>query len=334
MTENKETGKIIPFPGLAERLVDKGMDALAHKKFKEAVELLTKALDMKNDDYNARFGLVVALIELGQYREAKEHCQSLLKRGIGDYFKVMEMYVMILLQLNEYEEMEATVKVLLDEGYVPADKEEQFENMLEFSQRMSRERKDFPVELEPADDESRDLQLATKSYQEQLIILTRIKDENIRKYIDEIKDYLQSPEGHPYVKTVLLHILKEQDYQEECDIEKFLKHKTVIPVQLEDIPTRPFLLKVRSLIEGNLEHQNPTLFELTSQLIERQHFMIFPFEPVTDLESWAAAYHIIAERYQGFEPGEDAIIDLYQAKNTKVQEALQFITYIEEISSI
>lgn len=331
MKEKKETGKVIPFPGLANRLIDKGMDALVNKEFREAAELLTKALELKDEDYNAQFGLVVALVELGRYRDAKEHCLNILRIGIGDYFKTMEMYVMILLQLNEYEEMEATVHALLDEGHVPIEKEEQFEKMLEFSRRMSVEHGQFQVDEVETDFE---LQLFSKTNEEQLILMTKLKDENARKYLDEIKDYLQSPDGHPVIKTMLLLVLKEQEVQETCDIEKFLKHTSVIPSELEDMHEREFFTTIVSLLEDVLENENPTLFELAKHLIERHQFAIYPMEPNDSFESWSAAYHLLAEQYQGLDSNEEDIISLYNGDNEKVNEILGYIQHIEEISSI
>ncbi len=330
--DKRKLGKVIPFPGLERRLADKGMDALVQKKFPEAASFLTKALEMNEEDYNTRFGLIVALIELGNYKEAKENCELLLKRGIGDYFKVMEMYVMILLQLNEYAELQETIHALLDDGHVPPDKEAQFENMLEFSRKMSKEKSNFPVDLEGLSDGT--LGLLNKSYDEQAAIIVKLKNENIRRHIDEIKDYLQSPEGIPVIKTMLLNLLQEQGFDGPCDVEKFLKHRTVNPAQMEPMTERPFYKRIKELLEERLEHDNPTLLEHCLSLMERQHYVIFPFDDKKDYECWAASYHLLALQYQGLDEDPEGIKDLYAAEHIKADETLQFIYYIEEISSL
>jgi len=311
------------------------MDALIQKEYKNAVEFFTEAIALNDDLYNAQFGLVVAFVELGKYEEAKEHCHNILQKGVGDYFKTMEMYLMILLQLNEYEEMENTINALLNEGHIPFDKEEHFNNMLAFSKRMSDERKTaFAEEDGFVYEYEGKLDLFSKSDQEQLILISKLKNENIRKYIDEIKDYLQSPEGHPFVKTTLLLLLKEQEIQDECDVEKFLKHVTVVPAQLEDWHESVFFQKAVLILEEQVEHENPSLYDLAKQLIERHHFLMYPFEPTESAECWAAAHHALAEQYQGVEANEMRIAARYGVDYEQIIRAIQYLQRIEDISSI
>lgn len=336
MKEKHELGKVIPFPGLADRFADKGMDALINKQFKDAAAYFEEAIALNEELYNAQFGLVVVFVELGKYEEAKLRCQSILQKGLGDYFKTMEMYLMILLQLNEYEEMEATINALSKEGYIPFDKEEHFKNMLSFSRRMSEERKTAFVEEEEEiiSEFEGELDLFSKSDQEQLIIVSKLKNENIRKYIDEIKDYLQSPEGHPFVKTTLLLLLKEQEFQDECDVEKFLKHVTVVPSQLEDLHTSDFFRKTVLILEEQVAHENPSLFNLARQLIERHHFLLYPFESKESAECWAAAHHVLAELYQGEGDNEERIARQYDVDCNQVRKIIEYLQHIEDISSI
>ena len=336
MKDNSKIGKIIPFPGLGKRLLDRGMEALMEKRYKEASELLNQAVEIDDDNYNAQFGLIVALVELGDYRPAKEHCRSIMNKGIGDYFQVMEMYVMILLQLNEYDEMESTVQALLEDGHVPIDKEEHFEKMLEFSRKMQEERAEKEQALDDDDygEDTGSLQLLDRSYEEQVRVVAGIRDENARKYLAEIKDYLQSPDGFPFLKTMLLLILKEQEVQEPCDVEKFLKHTSVIPAELDNLEDRDFLVQVKQMISEELEHENPTLCLLAEQLLERHHYLMFPFDPTDSYESWAASYHFLAAGYQGFELEEQELLDRYNAEKDKFHRYLDFIMHIEEISTL
>ena len=330
MKEKRDHNKIILFPGLEGRLVEKGLDAIVNKRFQEAAELLAQVVEMNEEHYNARFGLIVALVELGKYREAKSHCRSILQQGIGDYLKTMEMYIMILVQLQEYEEMEATIHALVEEGQIPVERLEHFESMLQFSHRMSKEGIDVYTE----DDSENELGLLVKSTEEQLLLLSKIKEENVRKYIVEIKDYLQSPEGHPFVKTMLLLLLKEQEVQEACDVEKFLKHITVVPVQLENIQERVFFLEIVKALDHVLGQENPSLYQLALQLVERYHYLTFPMEPHQDFDMWAAAFHILAEQYQGFTVDEMKVAQQYSSEKEKVVEVLRVIQKIEEISSV
>ncbi|MGM9923572.1 MAG: tetratricopeptide repeat protein [Bacillus sp. (in: firmicutes)] len=330
MKEHKKVAQVILFPGLVNRLVEKGMDLLVNREFEEAAELLLQAVELEETDASVRFGLVVALVELGRYQEAKNHCQSLLKEGIGDYFELMEMYVMILLELNEYEEMAATIQVLFDENQVPFAKEEHFEKMLAFSKRMKNEQPTDAVkglEIEQLD-------LLTKTNQEQLMLISQLKDDNVRKYLEEIKAYLQAEEGHPFLKTMLLMILKEQEIQDECIIGKLSRQVGVVPAALPNLHMQPFFVEANKHLEDVLEHESPSLLQLAQQLLERHSFIMYPIEPEEDSKHWAAAFHILAEHYQGITGNEQDIIETYNGEIVKVEKALVIIKQIEEISSL
>ena len=51
-----------------------------------------------------------------------------------------------------------------------------------------------------------------KSDQELLDVITKLSQMNIRPFIAEIQQFLQQKEAHPFFKTMLLNVLKEQDY--------------------------------------------------------------------------------------------------------------------------
>ena len=76
-----------------------------------------------------------------QYEEARELCDELLRKGIGDYFQIISIYLMVLLQLSEHKEMIETIELLFQENQIPFDKIEHFEKMLNFSKKVLEERK-------------------------------------------------------------------------------------------------------------------------------------------------------------------------------------------------
>ncbi|MFS0780709.1 tetratricopeptide repeat protein [Bacillus sp. 1P06AnD] len=331
MKNKKETGNIIPFPGLEKRLVEKGLDSIVEKRFKEAQPLLSEALQFNPEDYNARFGLIVASLEMGQYLEARQHCEFLLKNGLGDYFKTVEMYIMILLQLQEYEEMEGIIAALLDEGHVPTDKEEHFQSMLEFSRKMASQ---IPHEEEEPLFSDEGTNLADLSLQEQMLLVQQWKDGNIRIHIPEIREYLCSEKGHPFIKTIMLLLLREQEVQGDFEVHKWSELKTVSPLSLDDVHERPFYREITSLLEDVLGSMDPSLAQLAIQLVERQQFILYPMEPEQPFGKFAAAYHMMSLNYFGTECDMDEIAGLYGCGEAEALDALAFIEQIEEISSI
>ncbi|WP_050615959.1 tetratricopeptide repeat protein [Bacillus testis] len=332
MDKKKGRGKVIPFPGLERKLIDRGMEAIADKRFEEASTLLIQALEMDEEDYNARFGLILAFVELGRYKEAKQHCKFILHKGLGDYLKTIEMYIMILIQLHEYDEMESLISALLDERQIPFDKEEHFNSLLEFSRKMAGHAESG--ELEEEAEEAEEEWLLDVPFPEQMLIIQRWKEQNIRKHIPAIRAYLQAEEGHPFIKTVLLSLLKEQEVQEEFVVHKFSEEETYIPSALEDIQERPFFKHVSARIENVLGSEDPSLAQLACQLLERQQFILYPMEPKGSFGDYAAAYHIMARIYFGKEAATAKIAALYGCGTVEVESALQFIEKIEEISSV
>ena len=93
------------------------------------------------ENYEVNMGLLVSLVELQQYEEARELCHELLRKGIGDYFQIINIYLMVLLQLSEHQEMVETIELLFQENQIPFDKIEHFEKMLHFSKKVLEERK-------------------------------------------------------------------------------------------------------------------------------------------------------------------------------------------------
>ncbi|RFU71545.1 tetratricopeptide repeat protein [Peribacillus saganii] len=330
----KEDKKVIPFPKLANRLVEMGLESLSVKDFKRAAELFRQAKELEPEDPDLNVGLVVSLVELGFYEEAKELCKELLHKGIGDYFQVVNIYLMILLQLNEQEEMASTIEALLDDNQVPPDKVDHFEKMLQFSRRSVAEKERQREAAREREEQSfNESLLSGKSEQELLLTISRLSSMNARPYRDQIKEFFEDETGHPFFKTLLVNILREQEFEIELMIEKFGMQKTIIPAKLPEMKSNPFYNEISRLLERELEDVNPTLFELASGLLERHHFLYYPFDPGGEaFEEWAAAYHYLSEEYQGFEPSLSVIAEHYQCETEAVKKIVSRLKEIEEIS--
>ncbi|CAH0346318.1 tetratricopeptide repeat protein [Bacillus sp. CECT 9360] len=331
--KDKPTNKdnIILFPNLAGRLVDKGLDQLAKKDFRQAADLFTQARELEPEDPDLNVGLVVSLVELGYYSEAKELCKELLNKGIGDYFQVVNIYLMVLLQLNEHDEMASTIKVLLEDNHIPFDKVEHFEKMLQFSQRVTEEKQNQEIIREEKihHDIEKDGLFEDKTESEILVTITRLTEANIRPYVPDIKRFLLDEQANPFYKTLLINILKEQEYEKEIDVFKFDETVKLIPTDLGDVLESKFIVGVTKLVEERLGQKNPTLFEMVKSLIERHNFILYPNDPTKGrFEEWAAAYQMLAEEYQGINPDEED----NQADADSVRQIVVFLKRIDQIS--
>lgn len=326
---------VILFPGIEKRLLEKGLDYLKQKKYREAIEYLQEALEHDPDNSDIYVGLVLANYEAGNGVRAKELAAEMLRSGHGDYIQVIDLYLMILVQLNEYEEIVSTLEALFDEKEIPDDKYEHFVKMLEFGNRML-DSKTVPIAKDPLENEAEAEELNLFVYddpKDQVMIAARLAKQNIRPYIGQIKEYLSSIEGHPFQKTMLLTILLEQEYNEEIEVVKLSWKEKLIPAQLPELKAYFESNEARSLLRSQLESEDPVLYENIAGLMERHSFLIYPFEmPFGDAKATSAAYHFMANEYFGFEEPLESFAALYQASREESSDVLAFIRMLEEIS--
>ena len=331
---NQQTNKIVLFPNLHERLITKGLDELSNKNFKHATQIFIQAREYDIENYEVNMGLLVSLVELQKYVEARELCHELLRMGIGDYFQIMSIYLMVLLQLSEHKEMVETIELLFQENQIPYDKIEHFEKMLNFSNKVLEERKAESERHEEQVQKQFRLEglFKGKNDQELLDTISKLSQMNIRPFMNEIQQFLEHEETHPFFKTMLLHILKEQDYSQPIELKKFSKTDSIIPSELPDLKEQEYFNKVFGLLEKELSQHDPSLLEMTQSLLERHHFLLYPFEPEQDVTAMTAAYHALAEEYMTGQEISNKITKIYDTKLQKVNECIIYLKEIEGIS--
>jgi tetratricopeptide (TPR) repeat protein len=335
--EKRDSNKdnVILFPGLGKRLLEKGLDYLKQQKYRDAIQFLDKALDHDPENSDIYVGLILAHYETGNLKQAKEIAEEMLKSGLGDYVQIIEMYLMILVQLNDYSEMVTTIEALLEEREVPADKYEHFIKMLEFGRKMKEgtgKNETAEIDDEQPDEQELDL-FSSDDLNKQVMALASLANVNIRPFIKIIKEYTGSAEGHPFLKTMLVNILREQDYAEELAVSKFGWEESFSPAQLPDVKEYIEDSGVLQLLSREIENEDPVLFEQVQSLVERYFFLVYPYKnPVGHSPAWAAASHFIANEYYGFEDPLETFADLYSSPHEETAQVLDFIRKLEEIS--
>lgn len=327
--------KVILFPGLEKRLLEKGLDYLKQKKYRDAIHFLEQALDHDPENSDVYVGLALANYEAGNTDQAKEIVAEMLRSGMGDYIQVIDMYLMILVQLNKYNEVVTTIEALLEEREIPADKHEHFIRMLEFGRRMlNGETEMEPVERFEGEPEKEELNLFDyKNPNDQVMVAAGLSKVNIRPYIGKIREYAGSEDGHPFLKTMLLNILKEQEYAEETKVLKFGWEESLIPAQLPELKDFIDNSGVIQRLSQEIENDDPVLFENVQRLVERYFFLVYPFTlPIGQASAWAAACHFIANEYYGFGDSLDSFAEIYNSQIEETEQVLDFIRELEEIS--
>lgn len=329
---------LIIFPDLEKRLTEKGLESLQKKKFNEAVRYFEDAKEMDPENADTLIGLVLAYFEAGKLKEAGSLAKEMLCQGIGDYFQMVDLYVMILIQLHEYEEVVHTIGALLEEKEIPPEKAEHFRTILQFSKKMVDnktfdDQDDYREKLEKESKlESFNL-FAYQDPKEQMLLVAKLSTQNIRPYVEEIKSYLNSESGHPFLKTMLLNVLKEQEYDREVEVTKLGIRKVVLPTEMPDIQGQEKQREVTAKLGEFLEQDDPVLFENIKSLVERHFFLMYPFdmEP-SDAGAWAAAYHFTADQYHGMDTDKTDLMEKYSVSEAEFLKAEEQIQLIEEIS--
>lgn len=330
----KTEGNVILFPDLEKRLLDRGLEQLQRKNYSQAIKLFEDAISLAPEDADVYVGLVLAYYEAGKLQKAKELASIMLKKALGEYFQTVDLYLMILVQLHEHEEIIATIEALQDEKEIPLDKQEHFSKLLSFSKRMV-ENKDHNVDVEENTNQqiTEPLNLlGNGDPNKQLLIIAELTHKNIRSYIEEVKEYLQKKDEHPFLKTMLLNILKEQEYEKEIKIEKFGWEKVVNPVEIFSLQENNQFEEIKEVL-SRVENKDPVLFQQIISLLERHFFLIYPFEfEPNNPEIWACAYNMAGLHFIGVETTLYKMAELYEVNEEQLDRAWGFIKKLEEIS--
>ncbi|WP_042459313.1 tetratricopeptide repeat protein [Neobacillus dielmonensis] len=330
----KRKDNVIFFPGVEKRLTAKGLDSLQARKYSEAIALLEEAMELDPDNDEILIGLVLAYFEAAAYQKAKVLAKDMLLKGIGDYYKMVDLYLTVLIQLHEYQEIVTTIEALLEEKEIIPEKLSHFMNILQFSRKMAENHQpsaDGPEQDEPGPQSLNLLKLTDLN--EQMLLVSSLADKNIRPYVSEMEEYLKTETGHPLLKTVLLTLLKEQEIDSDMVVRKFNQEKQVKPALLLDARMIPEMLAVKDLVAESLENKDPVLFGNIIALVERIYFISYPFdlEP-NNLTAWAAAFILLGFEYLGIEAEIQEIAEEFEALPAEINQAMEQIIELEKIS--
>ncbi|KMJ56955.1 hypothetical protein AB685_18285 [Bacillus sp. LL01] len=334
----KKEKKIVEFPNLKQRLLEKAMQTMKEKKFSEALGLFEQAREKEYAYAEVELGMVVCYMELGQLTEAKNRCKKMLREDIGDYFHVLQIYITILIQLKEYGEVKSTIEAILEEDKLPAQYAQNFYQLLEFARKMLPSEEENAEQFEPDfgqpnSDFDEMVQLHEGSLQKQYEIIQLLKHRNIRPLITEIEKYLMDELKHPVLKTFLLHILKEQGWDKEIEIVKLGQQLSIIPSSLQSGEEDSFLNKIITILEDKVESDNPTLFQSLKEMLVRLHTVQYPLPFTPDKPRvWAAGLHCAGGDLFGLSLDMEQLEEEYDVSKMEVKSIVREINKLEDFS--
>ncbi len=106
-------------------------------------------------------------------------------------------------------------------------------------------------------------------------VLYQLKDHNVRTFIDIIKRFLIEKDRDPVIKTLLIEILNDQEYDKEIELNKdgeisvLVPSETTLVIDYEEIGT------VQALIYDEL-FKEPSLIASANQLLDYFLYHTFP----------------------------------------------------------
>lgn len=266
-------GNVVVFPGTIERLRRDGQELMEKDRHEEAVAVFDQLLEMNPDDFTVYEPLAISLYESKDFIRAREFAVLAIQQGTGNYIEILELYLSISIQLQEYEEVELTIQGLLEEGLIPEHGMQKFTYLRELNKRLSRR-------YEKEQDESTPLITFTDfiemKKENQLEFLLSLSNKALTSHVPLLKEIIQSKEQLLQQKTYALILLEKQGYQGTVCVKKFHFEKEVDVQRLPEPDGDPFIVEIQLLTEKAFE-KDPTAEGLVSALIDKYAIFMFPF---------------------------------------------------------
>lgn len=313
---------IVVFPGAFQTLIREAHMYAENYQYEEAVASFEKAFLYEDGDELALSAYAYALYELKAYDKVKNVCEQLLAMGTTLYVEVMELYVTVCMQLKEFHQVESLITTLIEENAFPIDQLEKFERLRSLNQEVAKnlqKKEDAQRLLEEQEFALSEFSALTPD--EQSIRLHRLMDTNVRQLKTALKAIIECPTIHPFVQSLALILLVEQEVSIEITVSKFNKTMTINPINLVLPNQLPQYGEVKKIIESKLE-QDPSTQEMVQYLMAKHAIVTYPFE------------------WHSFEADDIAYgyIDFVQSMLGKVQEMdyeiIDFLQMLEKLTEL
>ncbi len=268
---------VILFPGVGERLLEQAHAYAESSQYNLACEAFAEALRYIEGDEFSLSVYAYSLYEMRAYQEAKKICEELLAIGPTMYFEAMELYLTISMQLREFKQVEKLIETLLDEGAIPESQMEKFKRLKNLNAEIA-ENQLVQQEMQEQEVDGFSIShfLSLPQY-EQLQVIYQLTGTNIRPIVQSLIQVIEHEEIHPFIQSITLILLVEQQVDVEIVIKKFQRQCTVNPAYLA-LPTKlPQYEKVEASITMILE-KDPTSLAMVQQLLAKHAIVAYPFE--------------------------------------------------------
>src|SRR5699024_2974442 len=199
------SNKVILFPKWKQTLEQESLHALEQKEYEKALVKLNELLDYDYEKHEIVMGKIICLMELNKYDEAQELCESSSRFKNENYYDYLHMYLTILFQTNQFQLLMEQVECALEEGPVPVEMTDMFQQLYDMSKNMQ-----YEMNLEQLHYYEEEFINAVNSqeYDKQWRVIEKLKPLKV-KPTKEIYKYLISNEIHPVIKTNLFQWMQQ-----------------------------------------------------------------------------------------------------------------------------
>ncbi|MFD2046245.1 tetratricopeptide repeat protein [Ornithinibacillus salinisoli] len=312
-----ENEKVILFPKWRTILEEESLEALKQKRYEEALSKLNELLNYQIYSHEIIIGKLICLMELGRHDEAKDLCEEAMSLKDEDYYHYVHIYLTILFQTNQYNELMDQVDYELESPDVPFIIREQFQQLYDVSSKMIKDANNeeaiaYIKELQEA--------IENEDYSRQWHIVESLRD--LKASPDKnVVNYLKSEHIHPVIKTTIFLWLQDKEVSELVDVQKLGLQLHLKPTDVTGIRSHT-TVKQTLLLINELEQKNPTLFHLLIQLLDRYAYVRYPLLPTSDQVADIA----VALRFLGEE-----LLNIH--KKTREELTDNQIRYLHEIQT-
>lgn len=285
---------VVVFPGTVEKLIALAHEYVEKYQYDLANTNFAEALKYTDGDELTLSVYAYSLYEAKSFEKAKEVCEQLLSIGPTMYLEVMELYLTICMQLKQYKQVESIITSLLEEKAIPEEQIEKFKRLKDINANIAGNEEIQEQPINNVNEINTDLfileEFMSLSPNKQLTIVHDLTSMNIRPIVQQLKEIIENELTHPFIKSIVLILLVEQQVDVQLKISKFGKEKLINPLTL-DLPTKlPQFIAVSKLVVDKLEKE-PSTLEMIEYLIAKHAIVTYPFEWLDyDAEDVAISY--------------------------------------------
>lgn len=327
---NKKENTVVLFPHLSARYVEEGFTALKERQFEKALSCFDSLRQYEAHTEQSELAAVICLLELKEMQEAKERCEELFHTGTQLFGDILETYVTILVQMNDYEGMIETVETVLQTKEITEEQREKLAQLALFAKGMiDSQEVERVADSSSFDKEAFQHELSANNHGQQLRAIQQISSHNIEQVLPLLSEFLMDETKHPYIKTSILHLLMECSVEKEMEVEKFGERITIVPSALH--LDKALANEVLHMLSNRLESDNPTLYETIVTYWKEMQVSIFPFPLFTDkVEVWAAVLERIGRKRFGMTINEADLLSAYNITIEELHVAYKWFLRIEK----